>query len=258
MKKSKGSCNRQYRGYGLLSLIIFLALWTFFSIMAKTIFASPLEVAEAFLRDFNGKRQIFVHTAASLYRSLCGFCLAFVAAVPVAFMMGWYKRFCLIVEPWIKFIKSIPPIAYIPLIIVAQGVGESAKVTVIFIACFLTMVVSIYQGVVNVDVTLIKAAKVLGLSDFNIFLKVVVPAAVPYIFVGMRLGMSAALATLIAAELTGAQIGLGQLIQSASLYLQMDVVLLGIVIIGSIGYLLDRLIALVERKLTGWQETIQT
>ena len=83
------------------------------------------------------------------------------------------------------------------------------------------------------------------------------PASVPFIFVGARLGMSVALTTLIAAELTGAQKGLGMMIQSASSYIQMDVVMLGIVIIGSIGFGLDRLIAFIERKLTVWQETIQ-
>lgn len=243
--------------YSALSLIIFMALWIIASIVASDVFAGPLAVIKALISDLTGKHRVIDHTLISLSRSLTGWTLAFLAALPVSFLMGWYKPFRLIVEPWTKFIKSIPPIAYIPLVVVALGLGESAKITVIFIACFLTMVINIYQGVLNVDVTLIKAAKVLGLNNVEIFTKVIMPASLPFIFVGARLGMSVALTTLIAAELTGAQKGLGMMIQSASSYIQMDVVMMGIVIIGSIGFGLDRLIAYVERKLTVWQETIQ-
>lgn len=241
--------------YGILSLVIFITVWCLISSSkAGKIFASPIRVLEAMQAKIeNG--DLTRHTTASLYRALMGFSLAFMCALPVSFLMGWYRPFRLIVEPWVKFIKSIPPIAYIPLIIVAQGIGTSAKVTVIFIASFLVMVISIYQGVVGVDNTIIKAARVLGDNDFKLFYRVIIPASFPHILVGMRLGMSAALTTLVAAELTGAQEGLGQMIQEASMYFQMDVVLLGILIIGIIGFSLDRVIALFERRLTGWQET---
>ena len=169
--------------------------------------------------------------------------------------MGWYKSCQLIFEPWIKFVKSIPPIAYISLVIVAQGVGESAKVTVIFVGSFLVMVINIYQGVKNVDVTMIKAAQVLGAKDFTIFTKIVLPASLPFILVGMRLGLASSLTTLIAAELTGAQVGLGQMIQEASMYFRMDIVLAGIIIIGIIGTILDQIVSFLERRLTSWQET---
>lgn len=241
--------------YSVLSVVIFMAIWMFISsTKAGRIFASPVRVVEAFVKKAqNGA--IWIHIFSSLYRALSGFLLAFACALPVSFLMGWYRPFRLIVEPWVKFIKSIPPIAYIPLIIVAQGIGESAKITVIFIACFLVMVIAVYQGVVGVDNTLIKAARVLGSNDFQIFYRVIMPSSLPHILVGMRLGLSAALTTLIAAELTGAQVGLGQMIQEASMYFQMDVVLLGIIIIGIIGFLLDRMVAVLERRLTGWQET---
>lgn len=254
MKEKK---NYETRLYSALSLIIFMALWIMASLVASDVFAGPVDVIKALIADLTGKHRVIDHTLISLSRSLTGWTLAFAAALPVSFLMGWYKPFRLIVEPWTKFIKSIPPIAYIPLVVVALGLGEAAKITVIFIACFLTMVINIYQGVLNVDVTLIKAAKVLGLNNGEIFVKVIMPASLPFIFVGARLGMSVALTTLIAAELTGAQKGLGMMIQSASSYIQMDVVMMGIVIIGTIGFGLDRLIAYVERKLTVWQETIQ-
>ena len=240
--------------YTALSFIIFMALWLFISnSKAGKIFASPAAVVRTFIAKMEGG-VIWVHIFSSLYRALCGFLLAFACSLPVSFLMGWYRPFRLIVEPWIKFVKSIPPIAYIPLVIVAQGIGESAKITVIFIGAFLTMTITIYQGVVGVDNTLIKAARVLGSGDFEIFYRVTIPASLPHILVAMRLGLSASLTTLIAAELTGAQVGLGQMIQEASMYFQMNVVLMGILIIGIIGFTLDRLVAFLERRLTGWQE----
>jgi NitT/TauT family transport system permease protein len=258
MERSDSFWNGKNMGiiYGVISLAAFIGIWVTISASPKggKVFANPAEVAEAFIRlAKNGK--IYINIWSSLRRSLSGFSLAFCAAIPVAFLMGWYKPIRSIIEPWIKFIKSIPPIAYIPLVIVAQGVGEAAKITVIFIGSFLLMVISIYQGVVGVDNTLLKAATVLGANDFQMFVRVVIPASVPYILVAMRLGMASSLTTLVAAEMTGAQTGLGQMIQEAGMYFQMDVVLLGILLIGVMGFLLDRLISLLERRITAWQET---
>jgi len=241
--------------YSIISLGAAILLWLFISSTeAHVVFAKPSEVFAALSKLFESGK-LFVHINASLYRSLMGFILAFACALPVAFLLGWYKPLQLIFYPWIKFVKSIPPIAYISLVIVAQGVGENAKVTVIFIGCFLVMVINIFQGVQNVDLTMIKAARVLGAGDFTIFAKVVVPASLPFILVAMRLGLASSLTTLIAAELTGAQVGLGQMIQEASMYFEMDVVLMGIIIIGVIGTILDQVVSFLERRLTSWQET---
>lgn len=253
--KQKSLIDLSNKFYSMISLVGFLGLWIVISHSeAHTVFATPVEVWRA-LVDMVRSGKLFIHITSSLSRSLMGFSMAFLCALPVSFLMGWYRPCRLILEPWIKFVKSIPPIAYITLIIVAQGVGESAKVTVIFIGAFLVMVINIYQGVRNVDNTLIKAAQVLGAGDWVIFFKVVLPASLPFILVGMRLGLASSLTTLIAAELTGAQAGLGQMIQEASMYFQMDVVLMGIMIIGLIGTILDQIVNWMERRLTAWQET---
>ena len=241
--------------YSVISIVAAILLWISISnTKAQVVFAPPADVFEA-MKDLFNSGKLFKHIGSSLSRSLSGFGLAFVCALPVAFLLGWYRPVQLIFHPWIKFVKSIPPISYISLIIVAQGVGESAKVTVIFIGSFLVMVINILQGVKNVDLTLIKAARVLGAKDLTIFAKVVIPASLPFILVGMRLGLASSLTTLIAAELTGAQLGLGQMIQEASMYFRMDIVLMGIIIIGIIGTVLDQLVSFLERRLTSWQET---
>lgn len=110
------------------------------------------------------------------------------------------------------------------------------------------------RGVKNVDPILVKAARVFDATDRQLFFHVVVPAAIPYILTGTRLGLASALTTLVAAELTGSATGLGTMIQQAGMYFRMDVVLMGIIMIALIGFLFDKLILFLERKLTRWQE----
>ncbi|WP_248926053.1 ABC transporter permease [Paenibacillus hamazuiensis] len=238
-----------------VSLVLGIAVWSLLSVIPTVgaIISNPLTILKTFSTELTSGR-LWNNIYASLFRVIGGFLLGLIAAIPVAFLMGWYRTLRGLIEPWIQFFRTIPPIALIPLVIVAQGVGEGAKITVIFVATFLVMVISIYQGVRNVDPTLIKAARVLGATDRAIFLEVVVPASFPYILVGVRLGLASAWTTLVAAELTGASKGLGNMIMEAGLYFRMDLIILGIVVIGLIGYAMDKGVLYLERKLTGWQE----
>lgn len=240
----------------LISFLLAVLLLQFLSGNPKTqlVFASPEAIINSFLKKaVDGT--IWTHIGASLFRVFGGFALGFIIAIPIAFLMGWYKIFRNLVEPWIQFVRNIPPISYIPLVIAGVGVGEEAKIVVIFIATFLVNVVTIYQGVRSVDVTLLKAARVLGATNSTIFLKVVVPASTPFILVGARLGLSTALTTLVAAEMTGSSSGLGMLVTSAGQYFDMATVLMGILIIGIIGLVLEKIVKFLERRLVSWQET---
>lgn len=242
----------------IISLLTAVLLWILISSSEKggMVFANPTKVFESFsTRLADGS--LVNHFLHSVFRVIAGFACGFVVSIPVAFLMGWYAPFRHVVEPWIQFVRNIPPLAYIPLVMVGAGVGESAKVIVIFIASFLVLVVTIYQGVCNVDITLIKAARILGASDRDIFFRVIIPASTPFILTGARLGLSAALTTLLAAELTGASSGLGMMIQKAGGYYDMGTVLMGIIVIGVIGISMEKLVRFLERRLTGWQETVQ-
>ena len=240
------------------SICLFLIIWKCISMTERGgfVFASPEAIFKELVKEAS-KPLFWKHVGISLFRVISGFLIAFVCAIPVALLMGWYKSIRSIFEPWVQFIRCIPPIAYLPLVIVACGVGESSKVTVIFIGSFLVMLVTIYQGVLNVDETLIKAGKVLGASDREIFFTIVIPASLPFIMTALRLGLATALTSLVAAEMTGASEGLGVLIQTASQYFQMTVVLMGILIIGAIGMVLEKLVKVLEKKVTGWQEKIE-
>ncbi len=240
----------------LLSILLALALWRWASSAWPLVFATPSEVVKTFFqRSANGN--FWPHVAASMSRVLLGFACAFVIAIPIAFLMAWYEPFQRLVEPWIQFVRNIPPLAYVYLIVVALGIGTVAKVVVIFIAAFLIMVVTVYQGVRSVDLTLIKAARVLGASQMDIFWKVTIPASTPFILVAARLGLSTSLTTLMASEVIGGDRGLGMMIQKASGYYQMDTVLLGIISLGIIGICFEKIVRFMERRFTGWQETIQ-
>lgn len=192
--------------------------------------------------------------AASLARVLAGFALGTLVAVPVGFLMGWYRVARAVIEPYIQFWRTIPPLAIIPLAVMLLGIGETPKVFVIFFAAFMASVIAAYQGVIGVDATLINAARVLGARDWVIFRRVAVPAATPFILTGMRIGLGSAWATVVAAELIAAQSGLGFRMQQAQLNYQPAVIFVNLIAIGILGLVMDHALQMAERRLTAWQE----
>lgn len=239
----------------LISLLTALILWTILSISPSTarVFPNAIKVFGS-VSDMIDRGVFWKDIASSMISVLMGFAFGFVTAVPVAFLMAWYRPVRYIVEPWIQFIRNIPPLAYVPLVVIGVGVYRTPQVIVIWLATFLTMTITIFQGVINVDEMLIKAAKVLGAKDSDLFVKVIFPATTPFIITAIRLGISVALTTLIAAESTGAIAGLGMRIRSLSNSYDTQPMLLYIIVIGIIGMLSEKVLKFFERKLTGWQE----
>jgi NitT/TauT family transport system permease protein len=238
---------------GLGSAVLGLAAWLILANVGISGFPGPLAVLSR-AGDMIGNGTLFSDAAASLRRVLIGFALGSVLAVPAGFALGWYPTVRTLFEPYLQFFRMVPPLAIIPLTIVLMGIGEPPKIFVIFLAAFLSAVVSTLQGVVSVDRTLINAARVLGARDFAVFTRVVVPASTPFILVGMRIGLGAAWATVVAAELIAAQQGLGYRMQQAQLYYDLPTIFVDLIVIGLIGLAMDRLLLLAERRLTGWQE----
>ena len=242
-------------GWLIISLLVAMLLWFFLSVNEKTARSFPFLPAIIQALGTVISRGILAEDfISSMISVLAGFALGFVTAVPVAFLMAWYLPVRNILEPWIQFIRNIPPLAYVPLVVIAVGVGRKPQIIVIWLATFLIMTVTIYQGVRNVDETLLKAARVLGAKDKDLFIKVVFPATTPFILTAVRLGVSVALTTLIAAESTGASAGMGMRIRSFSNSFEVAPMLLYIILIGIIGITSEKIIKTLERKLTGWQE----
>ncbi|MFE7244723.1 ABC transporter permease [Streptomyces sp. NPDC057580] len=237
----------------LCSAALGLLVWTVLAHSGIQGFPGPMSVLSRgweLIRD----GVLLGDLGSSLRRVLTGYVIGVALAIPVGFAMGWYPVVRRLIEPWLQFFRMVPPLAIIPLAIVLMGIGETPKIFVIFLAAFLSSVVSTFQGVVAVDPTLVNAARVLGAKDSRVFLGVVVPASTPFILVGMRIGLGAAWATVVAAELIAAQSGLGFRMQQAQLYYDLPTMFVQLIAIGAVGLVMDRLLLLAERRLTGWQE----
>jgi NitT/TauT family transport system permease protein len=154
--------------------------------------------------------------------------------------------------PWFAFLRPIPAIAFVPLVILWFGIGEFSKISVIFLSSFLYITVSTIAGVKSVPVQVLRAGYSLGALDRRSFLYVVLPAALPQIMVGIRLGSAISWTLVVAAELVAAQQGLGYMIMDASTFFRVKDVYVGLIVIGLIGFLLEAIIAGVERRLVHW------
>lgn len=253
MKIGKTFTTRQSILLGIGSAVLALMVWLALASSGIRGFPGPVAVVtkgwESILDGTLGEDVL-----ASLQRVLTGYVLGVGLAVPVGFLMGWYPLARGLFSPWMQFMRMVPPLAVIPLAIVLMGIDEAPKVFVIFLAAFLSSLVSTYQGVISVDSTLINAARVLGARDSALFRSVVIPASTPFILVGMRIGLGSAWATVVAAELIAAQSGLGYRMQQAQLYYDLPSIFVQLIAIGTIGLVMDQLLLKAEQKLGSWQE----
>lgn len=239
----------------MISFLFGIGVWTLLSINPSTARSFPniFLVIES-IGVMWGRGVLLKDIGSSLVSVTSGFFLGFIISLPTSVLMAWYRPVRYIIEPWIQFVRNIPPLAYVPLVVISAGVGTVPQIIVITIATFLIMTITIYQGVINIDPTLIKAARVLGAKDRDIFFRVIAPASLPFIITAIRLGTAVALTTLIAAESTGALAGLGMRIRGLNNSFESSPMLLYIIIIGIIGLIVEQLVKLLERRLTGWQE----
>lgn len=192
----------------------------------------------------------------STQRVFIGVTLGIVAAVPVGFVLGWYRSVRAFAEPLVNFFRALPPIALIPLVIVYFGVDELAKVVILFYAAFFAGVIVMYEGIAQISPLYVRVARTLGATDAEIFRRVIVPLTVPHMLTALRVALGVAWATLVASELIAAQRGLGSLIQNAASFFQLDIIYVGIICIGFIALAMDLLLRFAARRLVAWQERI--
>jgi NitT/TauT family transport system permease protein len=192
----------------------------------------------------------------STERVVVGVALGIALAVPVGFVLGWYRHVRAFIDPLMNFFRALPPIALIPLVIVYFGIGEIAKIVVLFYASFFAGVIVMYEGIAQISPIYVRVSKTLGASDAEIFRKVIVPLTVPHLLTALRVALGVAWATLVASELIAAQQGLGALIQNASSFFQLDIIYVGIICIGLIALAMDLVLRAVARRLVAWQERI--
>ena len=192
---------------------------------------------------------LFIHASASLSRVLSAWALAAVIAIPLGLIQGSNRRFESVFDPVVELFRPISPLAWIPLAILWFGIGESGKIFIICIATFFPILLNTVSGVKSVDPVMIRAGQILGCdSSFKLFVKVILPAAMPTILVGLRIAFGTGWAAIIAAELVAAQEGLGFLISDGMEILRSDLVLAGMVVIGVLGVMIDSVFRLIGKK----------
>lgn len=236
-----------------------LALWYVLSanqIISPTRFPAPREVWEA-LRQIvlagYADARLHTHILHSCWLVLMGFAVAVATGVPLGLAMGWSRRTEALVNPAFLLIRPIPPLAWIPLAIVWLGLGDAAKVLVIWFAAFVPSVINSYAGVRSIEPHMIEAARVLGVRRWMFVREVLVPGAAPMIFTGLRLSLQACWTTLVAGELIGAAAGLGHVLQQSALDIFPAMILVGMVGVAVAGGVMTWALGWVERRAIGWR-----
>ena len=199
--------------------------------------------------------ELIEHAQASLGRSLAGFGLAVVAAIPLGLLIGWYKPAATLLTPLLEVFRNTAALALLPVFVLILGLGETSKIAIIFYACSWPILLNTVSGVRTVDPLLIKSARSLGLGPLRLFQKVVLPAAVPTIFTGIRLAGAYSILILIAAEMVGAKAGLGYLINYAQYNFAVPDMYAGIITISAIGLVVNQVLIITERRFSTWRTT---
>lgn len=237
------------------AILLFLAIWEIVPRVGL--------VDTAFLPTFSAvllsgwhlieNGQLLIHLQTSLIRSFSGFVLAILIAIPLGLAIGWYSRFSEFISPLLEVFRNTAALALLPVFILFLGIGESSKIALITYACVWPILLNTITGVRQVDPLLIKSARTMGLNSVKLFRKVILPAAIPTIFVGIRLAGAFSVLMLIAAEMIGAKAGLGYLINYSQYNFQIPEMFFGIISITVVGLLFNYSLLFIEKRLTAWK-----
>lgn len=245
-------------GWPLAGFALFVAAWYLLAVsgvLPARQLPRPDQVVTVLVDGFRD-RDLLVDVRLSVLRVLIGVAVGCAIALPVGFLLAWYRPLRLMFDPLISFFRALPPIALIPLVIVYLGIGEQARLSILIYAAFFSSVVVIYEGIAATDEIYVRAARSMGATQLEMFTRVVVPLAVPQVLVAVRVALGVCWATLVAAELIAAQRGLGAAIQDAANFFKIDMVYGGVVLIGLCALVMDRIIAMVMARAVRWQERV--
>ncbi|QDR79299.1 Putative aliphatic sulfonates transport permease protein SsuC [Sporomusa termitida] len=244
--------------YRISSVLIFLLLWEIAPRLGivDAIFLPPFsQVAVAFWQlIITG--ELFTHISISLLRSLLGFSLGLSVAIPLGLLIGWFKGFEHFIDPLVQTFRQTSTLALFPVFILLFGIGEISKVAVIFWGVQWAVLLNTISGVKNVDPLLIKAAKSLGISKFSLFIKVILPASMPSILTGVRLSATHSILVLIAAEMLGANAGLGYLLFFAEANFLIPKMYAAIITMSLMGLIVNYSLVSLEKRVLKWKEEL--
>ncbi len=215
----------------------------------EAVVARVVEIAATGYQNFT----LWEHLGWSLFRVIAGFVLGALVGIPLGYAMGlsdWFRGWF---DPIVEFMRPVPPLALIPLVIIWAGIGEAGKIILLFLAALWIMTIAARAGVSGVAISKVHAAYSLGASKWQILRHVIMPNSLPEIFTGARVAMGVCWGTVVAAELVAAEKGAGMMIMVASRFQLTDVVIMGIILIGIIGYGIDILMRMAEKWLVPWK-----
>ncbi|EML2225822.1 TPA: taurine ABC transporter permease TauC [Klebsiella aerogenes] len=246
------------------TLAVLLAIWwavTTLQLISPLFLPSPWQVLQKLLTIAGPQgfmdATLWQHLAASLTRIAIALVLAAIVGVPVGIAMGLSPTVRGILDPLIELYRPVPPLAWLPLVIIWFGIGETPKILLIYLAIFAPVVMSTLAGVKSAQQVRVRAAQSLGASRAQVLWLVILPGALPEILTGLRIGLGVGWSTLVAAELIAATRGLGFMVQSAGEFLATDVVLAGIAVIAIIAFVLELGLRALQRRLTPWHGEVQ-
>jgi NitT/TauT family transport system permease protein len=242
-----------------IAIVLFFALWEALPRIGLVDAAFLPPFTQVLQTGWNliANGQFFVHLQASLVRSFTGFFVALITAIPLGFAIGWYKGFSDYLNPLLELLRNTSALAVLPVFMLFLGIGEASKIALIIFACVWPILLNTISGVRNVDPLLIKSARTLDLSDAKLFRKVILPAAVPTIFVGIRMAGTSCILVLIAAEMIGAKAGLGYLIIYSQYNFQISEMFLGIISITAFGFAFNYFLLAIEKRFTSWKRAAE-
>lgn len=241
-----------------LTVLAIVGVWfaaSQFGWINNLFFPSPTELLLAFKQLWQqGYLDITLgqHITASLLRVLLALAIALVTAIPLGIIMGLTPVVRAIFTPILDFYRPIPPLAYLPLIVIWLGIGEVSKILLIFLAIFAPLTISTAEAVRRIDPHRVQAVRCLGASSWQVMRWVVLPSIIPELLTGIRIALGVGWSTLVAAELIAANRGLGFMVQSAAQFLSTDIVVAGILLIAMVALLIELLLRQLQKRFARW------
>ncbi len=240
----------------VLSLLTLFSLYTLVSNSGRvnpTLFPSPQAVVSAAITLWS-EENLPSDILTSLGRVLTGYTVGVTLAILLGALMGWFWLADAVFDPLVELIRPVPPLAYIPLMILWFGIDETPKIMVITLGAFVSCIINVVAGVKNVPLVYVEAARTMGANSRHLFFTVALPAALPYILTGMRVALATGWAILVAAELIAAQRGLGFMMTNARRFVRTDSIIVGIICIGLLAFAMDRALRYLNQRMTSWME----
>lgn len=242
---------------GILSVLAIWQLAVATGLINERLLPAPTKILDTLIYKAGNKAPdgnvLFVNILASLKVALSGFLIAIVVGVPLGLFMGWWTYADRFIKPIFELVRPVPPIAWIPLVVVWMGVGLKAKALIIFFTAFVPCVINSYTGIKLTSKTLIDVSRTFGAPYYEIFWKVGVPSSLPMVFAGIRVALGNSWSTLVAAEMLAASAGLGYMIQIGRTVARPDIVIVGMVVIGAIGAVLSAVLSRAEKYFLRWK-----